>query len=326
MIVDCAYYKDRKRQHEGPLDLERALECAKSDQGFVWLGMLEPTKEELAAASRAFNLPKLAVEDTVQAHQRPKLEEYEGHFFVVLKTSRYDEAQERVHFGEIHIFLGRGYAVTVRHGEASTLQPARQRLEGKYSELLDSGPAAVAWAVLDQVVDDYEPVTAGIDDDIEEVEEAVFTQKGDSSQRIYFLKREVIEFHRSVFPLLAPLEALERGAFPQIPDDLRRYFRDVADHARRVDEQIHSQRELLTSILQANLSLVSVQQNKNVQTISAWAAIIAVPTFLASIWGMNFEHMPELRSVLGYPMALLLIARVDPCAAPLLQADRVALT
>jgi magnesium transporter len=307
MIVDCAYYKDRKRQHEGPIDLERALECAKSDQGFVWLGMFEPTEDELAAASRAFNLPKLAVEDTVQAHQRPKLEEYEGHFFVVLKTARYDEAHERVHFGEIHIFLGRGYAVTVRHGEASTLEPARQRLEGQYSELLDAGPAAVAWAVLDQVVDDYEPVTAGIDDDIEEVEEEVFTQKGDSSQRIYFLKREVIEFHRSVFPLLAPLEALERGAFPQIPDDLRRYFRDVADHARRVDEQVHSQRELLTSVLAANLSLVGVQQNKNVQTISAWAAIIAVPTFLASVWGMNFGHMPELGLVFGYPLAILVM-------------------
>jgi magnesium transporter len=307
MIVDCAYYKDRKRQHEGPIDLEQALERVKSDQGFVWLGMVEPTEDELAAASRAFDLPSLAVEDTVQAHQRPKLEEYEGHFFVVLKTARYDEAQERVHFGEIHIFLGRGYAVTVRHGEASTLEPARQRLEAQYSELLDAGPAAVAWAVLDQVVDDYEPVTAGIDDDIEEVEEEVFTQKGDSSQRIYFLKREVIEFHRAVFPLLAPLESLERGAFPQIPDDLRRYFRDVADHSRRVDEQVHSQRELLTSILEANLSLVSVQQNKNVQAISAWAAIIAVPTFLASIWGMNFEHMPELGLVFGYPMALLVM-------------------
>jgi magnesium transporter len=305
MIIDCAYYKDRKRQHEGPIDLERALERVKSDQGFVWLGMLEPTEDELAAASRAFGLPKLAVEDTVHAHQRPKLEEYDGHFFIVLKTTRYDEAHEQVHFGEIHIFLGPGYALTVRHGEASNLQPARERLEGPHAELLDAGPAAVAWAVIDQVVDDYEPVTAGIDDDIEEVEEEVFTQRGDSSQRIYFLKREVIEFHRSVFPLLPPLEALERGAFPQIPDELRRYFRDVADHARRVDEQIHSQRELLTSILEANLSLVGVQQNKNVQAISAWAAIIAVPTFLASIWGMNFEHMPELRLVFGYPMALL---------------------
>src|SRR5919198_4216798 len=305
MIVDCAYYKDRKRENEEPIDLDRALEYLKSGEGFVWLGMFEPTEEELAEASRAFNLPTLAVEDTVHAHQRPKLEQYEGHFFVVLKTARYDEAEERVHFGEVHIFLGRGYAITVRHGEASSLKPARQRLEGQYAELLDAGPAAVAWAVLDQVVDDYEPVTEGIDDDIEEVEEDVFTGKGDSSQRIYFLKREVIEFHRSVFPLLAPLEALERGAFPAIPDNLRRYFRDVADHARRVDEQIHSQRELLTSVLEANLSLIGVQQNKAVQAISAWAAIIAVPTFLASIWGMNFEHMPELGLVVGYPLALL---------------------
>jgi magnesium transporter len=307
MIVDCAYYSDRKRQHEGPIDLDRALEYLKGGEGFIWLGMLEPTDDELAAAGSAFNLPKLAVEDTVHAHQRPKLEEYEGHFFIVLKTARYDEAQERVHFGEIHIFLGSGYAITVRHGEASDLKPARQRLEGRYAELLDAGPAAVAWAVLDQVVDDYEPVTAGIDDDIEEVEEQVFTGGGDSSQRIYFLKREVIEFHRSVFPLLGPLEALEHGAFPLIPDSLRRYFRDVADHSRRVDEQIHSQRELLTSILEANLSLIGVQQNKAVQAISAWAAIIAVPTFLASIWGMNFEHMPELGLVIGYPLALLVM-------------------
>ncbi len=305
MIVDCAHYKDRQRQHDGPIDLERALECVKSGQGFVWLGMLDPTAEELAAAGRAFQLPKLAVEDTVHAHQRPKLEEYEGHFFIVLKTARYAEDEEQVHFGEIHIFLGRGYAITVRHGEASHLKPARQRLEGQYAELLDAGPAAVAWAVLDQVVDDYEPVTAGIDDDIEEVEEEVFSGGGDSSQRIYFLKREVIEFHRSVFPLLGPLEALEHGAFPQMPDGLRGYFRDVADHSRRVDEQIHSQRELLTSILEANLALIGVRQNRAVQAISAWAAIVAVPTFLASVWGMNFEHMPELRLVVGYPLALL---------------------
>jgi magnesium transporter len=307
MIVDCAYYRDRKRQHEGPIDLDQALERLEGGEGFIWLGMLEPTDDELAAAGSAFDLPKLAVEDTVHAHQRPKLEEYEGHFFIVLKTARYDEHEERVHFGEIHIFLGSGYAITVRHGEASALKPARQRLEGNYAELLDAGPAAVAWAVLDQVVDDYEPVTAGIDDDIEEVEEEVFSGVGDASQRIYLLKREVIEFHRSVFPLLAPLQALERGAFPQIPDELRRYFRDVADHSRRVDEQVHSQRELLTSILEANLALIGMQQNRNVQAISAWAAIVAVPTFLASVWGMNFEHMPELGWVLGYPAALLLM-------------------
>ena len=307
MIVDCAYYKDRKRQSEGPIGLEQAVEFVKRQDGFVWLGLLDPTPQELVTASESFDLPKLAVEDTVHAHQRPKLEDYEGHFFIVLKTARYDEAKEQVHFGEIHVFLGSGYAITVRHGEASELKPARERLEGNYAELLDAGPAAVAWAVLDQVVDDYEPVTAGIDDDIEEVEEDVFTRKGDSSERIYFLKREVIEFHRSVFPLLVPLEALERGAYPQIAEGLRRHFRDVSDHARRVDEQIHSQRELLTSILEANLSLVGVQQNKNVQAISAWAAIVAVPTFLASIWGMNFRYMPELDQRWGYPLALVVM-------------------
>ena len=140
MIVDCAYYKDRKRQHEGPIDLERAMECVRSGQGFVWLGMREPTEDELASASRAFDLPKLAVEDTVHAHQRPKLEEYEGHFFIVLKTARYDEAKERVHFGEIHIFLGRGYAITVRHGEASELKPARRAARGPVCRAPRRGP------------------------------------------------------------------------------------------------------------------------------------------------------------------------------------------
>jgi magnesium transporter len=307
MIVDAAHYKHGKRQAEEALGIERAAECAKSGEGFVWLGLKDPTAEELAAAAQAFDLAALAVEDAAETHQRPKLEEYDGRFFMVLKTAWYEEAKEEVHFGEIHLFLGPNYVVTMRHGEASDLRPARERLEGQYAELLDAGPAAVAWAVVDQVVDDYEPVTAGIDDDIEEVENEVFARKGDSSERIYFLKREVIEFHRATFPLLAPLEALERGAFPQLPEQLRRFFRDVSDHARRVDEQVHSQRELLTSILEANLSLVGVRQNEAVQAISAWAAIIAVPTFLASIWGMNFEHMPELGPVWGYPFALLVM-------------------
>jgi magnesium transporter len=305
MVVDCAYYKDRKRQNEEKLDLERALECVKSGEGFVWLGLLDPEPEELTRAGEAFDLPPLALEDAAHAHQRPKLEEYDGRFFTVLRTARYDDAEEEVHFGEIHIFVGPSYAVTVRHGEASHLGAARARLEGQYAELLDAGPASVAWAVLDQVVDDYEPVTAGIDDDIQEVEEDVFAHKGDSSQRIYFLKREVIEFHRAVFPLLPPLEALERGAFPQIPEQMRGFFRDVSDHARRVDEQIHSQRELLTSILEANLSLISVRQNEVVQAVSAWAAIFGVVAVMTGIWGMNFEHMPELRLTYGYPLALL---------------------
>jgi magnesium transporter len=286
---------------------ERMSDCMASGQGFVWLGLKEPTEDELAETARVFNLPALAVEDVTQAHQRPKLEEYDGRFFLVLRTAFYEDSTELVHFGEIHVFIGPQYVVSVRHGEASTLKPARLRLEDETPELLDAGPASVAWAILDQVVDDYEPVVDGIDNDIEEVEQEVFQGSSSPTERIYFLKREVIEFRRAVAPLLGPLETLERGTFPQIDDRLRGFFRDVADHARRVDERVMSQRELLTSILEANLSLISVRQNETVQTISAWAAIIAVPTFFASIWGMNFQHMPELHESVGYPGALLVM-------------------
>jgi magnesium transporter len=304
VIVDCAHYREGVRQHEGALDIERAAEYARAGDGFVWVGLLHPTDEELDRVARAFELHELAVEDSGREHQRPKLEQYDGTFFIVLKTARYDEQEERVHFGEIDLFLGPGYAVSARHGEASPLTGARERLESEHTRLMTAGVAAVGWAILDQVVDDYEPVAAGIEDDIEEVEQAIFDGGGDSTRRIYFLKREVIEFHRAISPLLVPLEALERGAYPQIPDELRPFFRDVADHARRVADQVTSQRELLTSVLEANLALVSVRQNEVIQAISAWAAIVAVPTFLASIWGMNFVHMPELKLVFGYPLAL----------------------
>jgi magnesium transporter len=307
MIIDCAHYRDGVRQHEGPLDVEEAATCARGDGDFVWLGLHEPSEKELADVQRAFGLHDLAVEDAARAHQRPKIEDYADSFFVVLKTARYDDAKEEVFFGEINLFLGPTYVIAVRHGEASELGGARQRLEER-PELLREGPAAVVWAILDKVVDDYQPVVAGIENDIEEVESEIFQQGLDATQRIYFLKREVIEFHRAVFPLLVPLEALERGAYVAVDEQLRRYFRDVADHARRVDEQVSSQRELLTSILEANLALLGVQQNVVVRAISAWAAIIAVPTFLASIWGMNFEHMPELVEGWGYPAALALMA------------------
>jgi magnesium transporter len=197
--------------------------------------------------------------------------------------------------------------IAVRHGEASELAPARRRLE-EQPDLLQGGPAAVVWAIVDKVVDDYAPVVAGIENDIEEVEGEIFQEQADATQRIYFLKREVIEFHRAVAPLLGPLEGLEYGARIEVNDELRRYFRDVHDHARRIDDQVLGQRELLTSILEANLALLGVQQNAVVRAISAWAAIIAVPTFLASIWGMNFEHMPELAQDWGYPAALALMA------------------
>jgi magnesium transporter len=303
VIVDCAHYHEGTRQHEGKMDLDEAARCAADEEGFVWLGLFEPTRAELTDVGNRFGLHELALEDAGRPHQRPKIEDYEDSYFLVLKTARYDEEKEQVHFGEIEMFVGTRYVITVRHGEAGKLTAARTRVE-KHPDLLKLGPASAVWAVLDTVVDGYEPVATGIEDDIEEVEQTVFEEESEPTERIYFLKREVIEFHRAVWPLLAPLEALEQGAY-RVPEDLRRYFRDVADHARRVNEQVNSQRELLTSVLEANLALASVRQNEVVKKISSWAAIIAVPTFIASVYGMNFDNMPELTWHLGYPLALL---------------------
>jgi len=308
VIVDCAHYRDGVRQHEGKLELaDAAARCMRAEDGFVWLGLLEPTRAELEEVGAKFGLPDLALEDATEAHQRPKLEDYEDSYFVVLRPARYDDAREIVEFGEIMLFLSSAYVIAVRYGKAGELGEARSRLEAN-PDLLRAGPAAAVWAILDKVVDDYAPVVAGIDDDITEVETEIFSSQVDSTQRIYLLKREVIEFHNATAPLLAPLESLERGAFPNMDEQLRRYFRDVADHARRVDEEVTAQRELLTSILQANAALQSVRQNEVVRTISAWAAIIAVPTFLASIWGMNFTDMPELDEPWGYWVALAMMA------------------
>jgi magnesium transporter len=307
VIVDCAHYSDGKRQNDGPLELtEAAARCAGGGE-FVWLGLKDPTAAELEQVGSAFDLHELALEDAGNAHQRPKLEDYGDSIFIVLRTARYDDAREEVDFGEIHLFVGSGYVIAVRRGEASELAEARRRLEER-PELLAQGTASAVWAIVDKVVDDYAPVVEGIDNDIEEVEDDIFGNRADATQRIYFLKREVIEFHRAVRPLLAPLEGLEYGSHARVSDELRRFFRDVHDHARRVDEQVAGQRELLTSILEANLALLGVQQNEVVRSISAWAAIIAVPTFLASIWGMNFAHMPELDTTWGYPAALAMMA------------------
>jgi magnesium transporter len=306
-IVDCAHYRDGVRQHEGPLSIEKAATAARGDADFVWLGLYEPSDEEMNSVAAAFGLHELAVEDAEHAHQRPKLEDYDDSFFIVLRPARYDDDREEVEFGEMHLFVGPGYVIAVRHGEASELASARKQLEER-PDLLRLGPAAAVWAIVDKVVDDYAPVVDGLEEDIEEVEQEIFAAGGDPTERIYRLKREVIEFHRAAAPLLAPLEDLERGAFPRVDERLRRFFRDVADHARRVDEMVMSQRELLTSVLEANLALQSVRQNTVVKQISAWAAIIAVPTFIASVYGMNFEHMPELDSPIGYPLALAVMA------------------
>jgi magnesium transporter len=307
VIIDCAHYKDGRRQHEEPLSLEEAAtRCTTADGGFVWVGVHDPTDRELSAIAGQFSLHELAVEDATHAHQRPKLEDYgDGDFFVVLRTAHYHDDVEEIEFGEVHLFIGPAYVVSVRHGAGSPLHEARLRLEAR-PELVELGPASVVWAIVDKVVDDYEPVVAGLEDDIEEVEVGVFGGSGHPTQRIYFLRREVIEFYRAVHPLVAPLESLETG-FVTLPPMLQQFFRDVADHVRRVNETVMQQRELLSSVLQANLAVVTVEQNDVVRKVSGWAAIITVSTLIASIYGMNFDHMPELHWRVGYPMALALM-------------------
>jgi magnesium transporter len=310
MIVDCAHYKDGVRQHEGALTPEQAAEVTRSagEGEFVWIGIHDPAEGDLDRLQELFGLHELAVEDAHVAHQRPKIEDYDQGFFIVLRTAHYHEAEEIVHFGEIHLFAGRGYVISVRHGPGSELSSARQRLEAR-PDLLRLGAASAVWAVLDKVVDDYLPVVDAMEDDVEEVEKDVFDDDIPApTQRIYHLKREAIEFHRAVAPLLSPLEALESGTFERVPDELRSFFRDVADHSRRVDEQVTSQRELLNSILQANLALVGANQNEVVKKISSIAAIVAVPTLVTGIYGMNFNNMPELNWKYGYPLALGVMA------------------
>jgi magnesium transporter len=306
VIVDCAYYKDGSRQHEGPLPIDEAVRYRGRDDGFVWLGMRDPDPDELHKVAKQFDLPELAVEDAMQAHQRPKLEDYPNGYFLVLHTARYLDDVEEVEFGEVHVFAGPSYVIVVRHGAASELSAARQRLEDQ-PELLEEGPVAAVWAVLDKIVDDYEPVIAGLENDVEEVEVAVFGDSSDETRRIYFLRRELAEFYRAVHPLLQPLEELVSKEHPEVGGTMREHMRDVADHVKRIEDAIATQRELLTSILQANLAVISVQQNDIVKQISGWAAIITVPTLIASIYGMNFEHMPELKWEYGYPAALALM-------------------
>jgi len=307
MIVDCAHYRGGARQQESPMSIEGAAACAQAGDGFVWLGIHDPDAQEMAAIQRHFDVHELAVEDAEALHQRAKLEAYgDDQAFVVLRTARYLDATEEVEFGEIHLFVGPGFAISLRHGEASELGPARRRLEDR-PELVRLGPLAVVWAVLDKVVDDYEPVVEGLANDIEEVETRVFEAESDQTRRVYLLKREVIDFHRAVHPLLAPLAAVDRGAYPAIGEELAPFFRDINDHVQLVHDEVATHRELLTSALQANLAVLSVQQNRVVRTISAWAAIIAVPTLIASIYGMNFEQMPELAWQYGYLMAIAMM-------------------
>ncbi len=307
MIIDCAVY-DKGVRRPGPLELTDALEAGRSsDDSFAWIGMFEPTDDEFAAVAKEFELHPLAVEDAIHAHQRAKLERYGDCIFLVLKTARYDDDAEVIEFSEIQIFAGEGFLVTSRHGEASALAPVREALEHD-PDRLALGSIAVVHAIVDRVVDDYQPVLDGLDTDIVEIEAQVFSpDRTNPAVRIYKLKRQVLDLYRNIEPLLEPLERLQSGQHPLGKGDIAHYFRDVNDHLRRVVSRLEIQRELLSEVLDVNLAHISVQQNEDMRTIAGWAAMAAVPTMLAGVWGMNFVHMPELDEWWGYPMALGLI-------------------
>ncbi len=305
MIVNCALY-ERGHRRDGDLPLEQAGRAADGEGAFVWLGVFEPSAEEFEAIAGEFGLHELAVEDAVKAHQRPKVELYGDTLLVVVKTTHYVDPEEVIEVGELLLFVNPDFIVTVRHGEGE-LGPVRARIERR-PDLLCHGVGMALYAILDHVVDGYEKAAQGIDVDIQQVERQVFSDDpGNPTERIYKLEREVLDFHAAVAPLSGVVDEISRGHFEVVPEELREYYRDVHDHLRRVSGRIAGFRELLGSALHANLTQVSVRQNEDMRKISAWVAILAVPTMVAGIYGMNFEHMPELEWRFGYPFVLAVV-------------------
>jgi magnesium transporter len=309
MIVDNAIYVDGRRTVE-PNSLKETSETRRERGGMAWIGLYRPSAEEFSSVAEEFELHPLAAEDAIKAHQRPKLERYGDTLFVVLRPARYLDESETVEFGEIHVFVGPSFVVTVRHGEAPPLDEVRRRLEGD-PELLRRGPAAVLYGIMDRVVDDYAPVVDGLENDIEEIEAEVFGGNPTVSRRTYELSREVIEFRKATGPLAGVLDSLLEDEELEVDPEVRRYLRDVQDHVLRVVERVEGFRELLNNILSVNLTLVGLSQNDEVKKISAWAAILFAPTLVAGIYGMNFENMPELKWYFGYPFALALMVLVS---------------
>ena len=319
-LVDSAVYRDGRRA-ESPANLAEALHSLPDETSMAWIGLYRPSESELLAVAEQFGLHELAVEDAIVAHQRPKLERYGETLFVVLRAARYVDESEQVEFGEIHVFTGPGFVLTVRHAESPNLAAVRQRMESD-PDLLRLGPEAVLYALLDAVVDGYAPVVRGLQNDIDEIQTEVFSGDPQVSRRIYELSREVIEFQRATRPLLGMLAALEAGFSKYgTSQELQRYLRDVADHATTVVERVDDFQKLLTSILTVNATLVtqaqneemknlteaSYAQNEEIKKVSAWAAILFAPTLIGTVYGMNFDHMPELHWLGGYPLALVLM-------------------
>lgn len=310
VIVDCAIYSQGRRT-QGPADFSDALEQARaSGDSFLWIGLYEPTQEEFDRVTSEFGLHPLAVEDALKAHQRPKLETYDDSLFLVLKTVAYDERETVVTTGELMVFLGDSFVVTVRHGTANPLATVRRRLESEV-DVLRHGPAAVMYAVSDAVVDHYTEVANELQIDLEELETDVFAPggagTGSTAARIYSFKRQLLEFRRASAPLVEPLQRLAGAGVPFVVPKSQPFFRDVSDHLIRANEQVDGLDRLLSDILGANLAQMGVRQNDDMRKIAALAAMAAVPTMLAGIYGMNFDDMPELHQVWGYPAVLVVM-------------------
>ncbi|SFC48638.1 magnesium transporter [Nocardioides terrae] len=310
MIVDSALYSEGHRVDLGcdPHEFDKMRAAIKGERDFVWLGLYSPSAQELAEVADAFELHPLAVEDAVNAHQRPKLERYGDSLFLVLKTLWYVDADDQVETGEINLFVGPDFVITVRHGRGAELEAARHGVEADPWKLAQ-GPSAAVYAVADRVVDGYLNVLDELETDVDEVETSVFsTERSNDAARIYTLKRELAEVRRAVLPLRDPIQGFATGAVPVVDPDIQPFFRDVLDHLNRAADLADTLESLLSSAFEAHLAQISVQQNDDMRKISAGAALVVVPTFIAGVYGMNFEHMPELSWTLGYPMALLLMA------------------
>lgn len=312
MIVDCAVYREGRRVRETSSSdaVEDAVASMTESDDFIWIGMHEPTQVEFDDIAKALDLHPLAVEDAIRAHQRPKIEAYRDHLFIVLKTLWYTEASDDVDTGEINAFLGHNYLVTVRHGQGQPLTEVRHRVEFQH-ELLGHGPEAAFYAIVDTVVDQYEQVAGDLEVDVDEVETAVFSSvRLMDSQRIYRLKREILEFRRAVIPMREPLVKFTDGRFREVRPVEMPFFRDVVDHLIRVTDTIDSIDKLLDNALDAHMARLSVQQNDDMRKLAAYAAMFAAPTLIAGIYGMNFTHMPELDWRFGYGLCLIVMAVV----------------
>nr|WP_040523836.1 magnesium and cobalt transport protein CorA [Gordonia araii] len=313
-VVDCAIYVDGVRDPQHLPYADALAHVRARGRGFVWLGLHAPDDAQMASVASVFDLHELAVEDAVVAHQRPKVEIYGDMLFMVLRTVAYvdhdsiAETAEVVSTGEIMIFVGADYVITVRHGDQTELASLRHRLE-ENPELLALGPTVVLHAVADRVVDSYLVVVDELDSDIAEIEESVFATSTVDIDPVYLLKREVIEFRRATTPLATPLQRLT-APNPWLSDEVRTYLRDVADHLTTVNERVIDYDNLLSSMLDAAAAKVGIQQNTDMRKITAWAAMAAAPTMIAGIYGMNFDHMPELHWRYGYFLVIAFMATI----------------